>query len=438
MLRAEEAAGQAEHQPGDQQEVTLIAPAQDGIPQADGEEQSRDGIGHRLAGQVVLALQVAGLVEEFEHVADILEERLQAVLLAHVAEDADLCHAVVHGERLGNIRHGDRGNCHQGGNGKDGEPQPAAPECGAHPRRIGQHPEQDIEQQGRRSKPGAEIGVDRQPHQQAAEGVVEGTPVAQAADQEERRQDLEQGRGGLVPAPAAHAQVPAADRQQEHGSQPHGRTKHQPAQEVDGGDREDRRNERDQLQAEPPGAEELDQAGHVIDIAICRPVPAGAEGRYAASLQDVQRIQPGIGLVDVDAGWDALEMPGAQEDRQEQDQDKGGDLQPAAVGRIAPPGGGGRRPGRGPADRTKQPGAGQHQEHGAQPGQNRTRPHRPIIGDQPQDDPGHQQLGQGHAQSAQGPPSRLCHGGQPGKKRLARQPQVEPAECARRTEHHDD
>src|SRR5215212_1413054 len=130
--------------------------------------------------------------------------------------------------------------------------------------------------------------------------------------------------------------MPAADCYQQHGAEASQRTKHQPSQQINSWDRQNGSDQRNELETQPVGAEQLENPRHIVEIPVRCAIPARAKGGDVASFQDIERVKRSIGFVYIDAGRNAIEAVCAQEDRQSEDQEKGSNLQPMVPEGVGP------------------------------------------------------------------------------------------------------
>ena len=302
MMGTEIAACKANDQPNEQQDAAMITKPEKRVGDTNGKEQPGDRIHHGLAREIVLALEIPSLVEELKAVGDVREEGLIAALGLDVPSNADLRNAIGEAKRIQCIcdQYGCGGD--EGRRSKD-EDAPPTPSKGATDAvRTRHEPIDNKDTPCEYGEAGAKVRVEREAHQEPAQAVVERTPPAEAPQQEEHAQHLEERRRGLVPTPAAHAEVPAADGHERHGNKALEGPEHLAGQQIHSWDGEQCRQERHPLQGEPIGAEKLEDQRHVVDVAVGRAIPAGSERRGGAPFKDIQRVQAGIRFIHIDAG----------------------------------------------------------------------------------------------------------------------------------------
>src|SRR5262245_26312851 len=126
MVRTEKTSGQSQHQPEEQEDTPLIAPADNCIRQSNCKQQPSQRIYHRLTGQVMFSLKVTRLMEEFENITNVLGKRFEAALLTNITKDTDLGNAVVERKRVGDIRYSNGSNGYNSCDREDDQSQPAS------------------------------------------------------------------------------------------------------------------------------------------------------------------------------------------------------------------------------------------------------------------------------------------------------------------------
>jgi hypothetical protein len=248
---------------------------------------------------------------------------LQVVVL-HVHQDADLLAAIAEREGIARIGHQQGAEGSQIDHQEDGQAAPDAPGKAT----LEQQAIEQIERHSQHHQPRGQVGVVAQSQEEAAQREVAGAPVARGPQEKIERQDHEQQRRDLVPSPAAHGDVPAADGQQEGGNESGGDAKQQPGQRIERGHGQDGRQQRSGLQRGKADPHHLEQPHQIERVHGGGLEPARGKGAVGPSFQDAQRIQRGVGLVHEDARRHLLQAVDAQEGGQGQQRGHAQQLQP--------------------------------------------------------------------------------------------------------------
>jgi len=172
----------------------------------------------------------------------------------------------------------------------------------------------------------SQVGVLAQTQGQAGQHKMAGMAPIEASQQQIGNENLEKWWHQLVPAPAAHMNVPPSRRQKKKTQQRRPAAKSLPGQGIDARHREQAGEDRGQFQRKKTHAHQPEQPGHVIGVKSGRLEPTGRKRRDLRAVQDLEGIYGSVRLVDENPRRQIVDAVDAQKSGQQKNGDDKGYL----------------------------------------------------------------------------------------------------------------